>query len=176
MSNLPLTPAQHAILAHATEHTGGKIEWFPDHIKGGARKKVLEGLFNKALITGDSTDWFVAAEGYDALGRARPAPAPLNADPEIEAAVTAAEAEWVKEKASEQARTQPRTHENSKQANVIRMLQRTEGATLAQLMQATGWLAHTVRGTLAGALKKKLRLNVVSEKVADTDRVYRILP
>jgi crotonobetainyl-CoA:carnitine CoA-transferase CaiB-like acyl-CoA transferase len=89
MTTIQLTPAQHAILAYAIEHTGGKIEWFPDNIKGGARTKVLEGLFNKALITRDSTDWFVAAEGYDALGRARPTPATLHPDPEVEAAVSA---------------------------------------------------------------------------------------
>lgn len=72
MTTIQLPPAQHAILTYAIEHTGGKIEWFPDNIKGGARTKVLEGLFNKALITRDSANWFVAAEGYDALGRARP--------------------------------------------------------------------------------------------------------
>ena len=55
MTTIQLTPAQHAILAYAIEHTGGKIEWFPDNIKGGARTKVLEGLFNRALITRDST-------------------------------------------------------------------------------------------------------------------------
>jgi hypothetical protein len=54
------------------QHTSGKIDWFPDNIKGGARKKVLDGLFNRALITTDGTDWFVAAEGYDVLGMPRP--------------------------------------------------------------------------------------------------------
>ena len=111
MTTTQLTPAQQAILAHAVEHTSGKIDWFPDNIKGGARKKVLDGLFNRALITTDGTDWFVAAEGYDALGVARPglnkkrvgqfeanldriianaeaAPAAAS-DPELEAAVTA---------------------------------------------------------------------------------------
>ena len=62
MTTIQLTPAQHAILAYAIEHTGGKIEWFPDNIKGGARTRVLEGLFNRALITLDITDFFVAVE------------------------------------------------------------------------------------------------------------------
>ena len=64
----PLTPAQHAILAYAHNHSEGKIVWFPDNIKGGARKKVLDGMFNRALITPLNGDWFIAAEGYDALG------------------------------------------------------------------------------------------------------------
>ena len=174
MTSTQLTPAQHAILAYALEHTGGKIDWFPDNIKGGARKKVLDGLFNRALITTDGTDWFVAAEGYDAMGRARPALAPLDADPEIDAAVTAAEAEWAKEKAPEQALPKARTRENSKQAEVIRMLQRPEGATIAQICGATGWKAHTVRGTFAGAFKKKLVLTIVSDKAQGGERIYRI--
>ena len=170
MTTTQLTPAQHAILAYAIEHTNGKIDWFPDNIKGGARKKVLESLFNRALITPSGTDWFVAAEGYDAMGRARPAPAPLDADPEIDAAVTAAEATWTQEKAD----TKPRTRENSKQATVIQMLQRSEGATVRQICESTGWQAHTVRGTFAGAFKKKLGLTIVSDKAQGSERVYRI--
>ena len=126
MTTIQLTPAQHAILAYAIEHTGGKIEWFPDNIKGGARTKVLEGLFNRALITRDSTDWFVAAEGYDALGRARPTPATIHPDPEVEAAVSAAEANWAQEKQDAAKRLlkvgvegTPRTRENSKQAPLM---------------------------------------------------------
>lgn len=176
MSTMQLTPAQHAILAYALEHNAGKVSWFPDNIKGGARKKVLDGLFNRALITTDGTNWFVAADGYDAMGRARPAPATEDADPEIEAAVTAAEASWAKDgaKAATTEQPKPRSRENSKQAEVIRMLQRAEGATIPQICEATGWQAHTVRGTLAGALKKKLGLTITSDKVQGADRVYRV--
>ena len=167
MSKMQLTPAQHAILAYALEHNAGKISWYPDNIKGGARQKVTDGLFKRALITYDGTDWFVAAEGYDALGRARPAPAPVVPDPETEAAVAAAEASWAKD-------SKPRTRESSKQAEVVRMLQRPEGATIAQICDATGWQAHTVRGTFAGALKKKLGLTITSDKVKGAERVYRV--
>jgi hypothetical protein len=170
MTTLALTPAQHAILAYAIEHTSGKIEWFPDQIKGGARTKVLEGLSKRHLINQDGTAHTVSPEGYDALGRARPAPAPLDADPEIEAVVAAAEATW----AQERAEAKPRTREHSKQATVIQMLRRPEGATVKQLCEATGWQAHTVRGTFAGAFKKKLGLNLVSDKAQGGDRVYRI--
>lgn len=62
---------------------------------------------------------------------------------------------------------------DSKQAKLIEMLRRAEGATLAQLVKALGWQAHTVRGAMAGALKKKLGLTIVSEK-SDDARVYRI--
>ena len=54
------------------------------------------------------------------------------------------------------------------------MLRRAEGATIAQIVEATGWQPHTVRGALAGALKKRLGLDVASEKVEGRGRVYRI--
>ena len=176
MSTTQLTPAQHAILAKAINTSGGKIEWFPDNIKGGARTKVLEGMFNRALITPDGKDrkgWRVAAEGYDALGMPRPGSKPAKAlpevDPELDAAVTAAEATWAKGD-----KPAPRSRENSKQAEVIRMLQRPEGATISQICSATGWQAHTVRGTFAGAFKKKLGLTITSDKAQGGERVYRV--
>ena len=69
----------------------------------------------------------------------------------------------------------PKTRDGTKQAQVIAMLRRKQGATIAQIVEATGWLPHTVRGFFAGALKKKLGLEVTSEKVGDT-RVYRLPP
>jgi Protein of unknown function (DUF3489) len=154
-----LTPAQHAILAYAHQHTDGKITWFPENIKGGARKKVIDGLFNRALITYDGTDWYVAAEGYEALGVPRKAPITSQALEEvIEAAKDA----------------KPRTRDNSKPAQVIAMLKRPEGATIANICEVTGWQQHTVRGTFAGAFKKKLGLDITSTKEAGGELVYRI--
>ena len=62
----------------------------------------------------------------------------------------------------------------TKQAGMIEMLQRPEGATIDQIMQATGWQRHTVRGAFAGAIKKKLGLAVTSDKVEGRERVYHI--
>jgi hypothetical protein len=62
----------------------------------------------------------------------------------------------------------------SKQAKLIAMLQITEGATVEEVAKAFGWQPHTVRGAIAGALKKKLGLDVTSEKVDGRGRVYRI--
>lgn len=161
MSNrITLSNTQYEILEHAIDHNDGQITWFPDNVKGGARHKVIQGLVNKALITRDGkADWCVTAEGYIALGRDKPAPAALHSAPEMEAAV---------------APDRPRTRENSKQATVIQMLQRPEGATITQICSATGWQAHTVRGTFAGAFKKKLGLNLTSDKPDGGERTYRI--
>jgi len=53
------------------------------------------------------------------------------------------------------------------------MLQRPEGTTIAQICALTGWQSHTVRGTFAGALKKKLGMTITSEKSQGGERVYR---
>jgi hypothetical protein len=64
--------------------------------------------------------------------------------------------------------------EGTKQAVLIELLTRAEGATLPQMTEATGWQVHTVRGAMAGALKKKLGLEITSEKQTGADRIYRI--
>lgn len=237
MSTTTLTTTQHAMLDHAIHHTDGRIDWFPENIKGGARQKVLQGLFNRALITSNGVDHFVAAEGYDALGCARPHACRLAPDPELDAGVAQAEASWAQDvdtnesAPADEAETgevaieteveaetqidqidnatccdehlagtdapateidetqgqplpavapaeQPitktiRTREHSKQATIIGMLQRAEGATIAQICEATGWQAHTVRGTFAGAFKKKLGMTITSDKAQGGTRTYR---
>ena len=69
-----------------------------------------------------------------------------------------------------------KTRDGTKQAQLIAMLRRKQGATIAQIVEATGWQPHTVRGAFAGALKKKLGLTVTSEKVEGKERVYRLPP
>lgn len=61
----------------------------------------------------------------------------------------------------------------SKQDNVLVLLRRPEGTTLDALIKITGWQKHSVRGFLAGTVRKKLKLPLVSEKVGDV-RTYRI--
>ena len=63
----------------------------------------------------------------------------------------------------------PRT--DSKQSQLIAMLKQPDGATIVEIAKALGWQAHTVRGAIAGALKKKLGLHGESEKVDDRGRV-----
>ena len=56
---------------------------------------------------------------------------------------------------------------------LVALLSRAEGADIGEMMQATGWQAHSVRGAIAGALKKKRGLVIASEKT-DGRRVYRL--
>jgi len=63
---------------------------------------------------------------------------------------------------------------DSKQAKLIEMLQRPDGATIDEIVKKFEWQPHTVRGAIAGALKKKLGLDVQSEKIEGRGRIYRI--
>lgn len=65
--------------------------------------------------------------------------------------------------------------EGTKLGALIAALRKPQGATIPELMQATGWQAHSVRGAMSGNLKKKLKLEVVSEVIENRGRVYRIV-
>ena len=65
------------------------------------------------------------------------------------------------------------TRPNTKHARILAMLRTPAGATIAAIMTATEWQQHSVRGFLAGVVRKKLGLNLVSEST-DKGRVYRI--
>jgi hypothetical protein len=79
-------------------------------------------------------------------------------------------------KPSPQTRGEPKnkkTDPGSKQSRVVTMLRSPDGATIAAMMKATGWQQHSVRGFLAGVVRKKLNLNLNSKKI-DGSRVYSI--
>ena len=187
----PITERQLDLITRAHCDAGGLIEPLLA-LKGGAKLKMIASLAQRGLIEQQGGQWRITPAAIAIIkGEAQPedvlpavkgaatSPTPLPADdPELEAAVAAAEASWQQDQPNPVPKRGPG---NSKQALVIEMLKRPEGATIAQISEATGWQAHTVRGTFAGALKKKLGLTIVSEKIegpAGTpgagQRLYRI--
>ena len=68
----------------------------------------------------------------------------------------------------------PLARQGTKTATLVALLGRSHGATLADLMQASGWQPHSVRGFLSGALGKKMGRTVASIKRADGQRVYAL--
>jgi len=63
----------------------------------------------------------------------------------------------------------------NKSSQIIRLLERPHGATLNELLKATGWQPHSIRGFLSGTLKKKMALKLQSSKRENGDRAYQIL-
>lgn len=70
--------------------------------------------------------------------------------------------------------TNDKPKRETKQQLLIDLLKRHEGATLDEIVAATGWQKHTARGAMSGALKKRLGLTITSEKVEGRGRVYKI--
>ena len=81
----------------------------------------------------------------------------------------------IREHVAKDATPKPTTQRaGTKQSQVIAMLQRPEGATIAEIVAATAWQAHSARGVISGVLKKKLGLAVGSTKKDGRGSVYRI--
>jgi hypothetical protein len=162
---------------------------------GKAIKKLLEQEFvSRKPATATVPAWdkdpqgtafalVITSAGLDAIGVVQdPAPAPeavkkLTASHKgLDAAVeTAAQSQTNLDPSTDDtSSTQPsRSRSNSKLSRVVEMLRTPEGVSIADLMKATDWQAHSVRGAIAGAIKKKLGLSVISERRGD-ERFYRI--
>jgi hypothetical protein len=155
------TDTQRAALEAAAKHSPKKLLLLPDHIKGGARTKVLDSLLKAKWIEACATEpnaFVITPLGLQVIGHAP------DREPDREP-----------DRAPSHEPTAERTHrEGTKQAALISLLKQPAGATLTQMVQATGWQSHTVRGAMAGALKKKLGLEITSEKQAGAERIYRI--
>lgn len=154
-----LSTQQTAIVQHAIAETDGEIQWFPDHIRGGAQTKMLQSLVTKDLAHRVDDRWFLTASCYELMDL--PVPSHLETVViDVPVFVKAAKTSVAKP---------------SKQQIIIDLLNRPEGATLSEIMTATGWQQHTVRGAISGALKKRLGYEIESIKTSGSDRTYRIL-
>lgn len=184
-----LSDTQAIILSAAAQREDRIALPLPDSLRGGAATKVVGAMLAKGFLqevdadtrkgepvwreTGDGHGVTLVATdaGFAAIG-IEPEDAPsaptgaTEAPTEQPAPDTATETE-----AAPKTRT-PR--EGTKQAQLIEMLRSEGGATIDEIVEATGWQPHTVRGAFAGALKKKLGLEVTSEKVEGRGRVYSL--
>ena len=77
-------------------------------------------------------------------------------------------------KAPKAAKKAAGARDGSKAAKVLELLKRPDGTTLAELMKATGWQAHSVRGFLSGTVGKKLGFTIASSKADDGERTYSV--
>jgi DNA-binding MarR family transcriptional regulator len=196
-----LSDTQAILLSAAAQRADGNLLPLPGSLRGGAAVKVVGALLTRGLAREDVTDlqtradralntvWRNEDDGRAVLLRITPAgleaigvesDAAAASEPVAEpAAAEAKKKRGRPKKAAATSKSAPtaaprKSRADTKQAQVIAMLRRKQGATIAQIVEASAWRPHTVRGFFAGALKKKLGLTVTSEKVEGKDRVYRL--
>ena len=161
MDALPkLSPAQSLLLRTAASRADGRVIP-PDTLRGGARAKVLTALLDRGWIEPADNGHVLTNAGYAAIGQQRPA---LPDD--VQPVDTTDDLQLL-----EGIPIRPGT----KLAALVVALRRPQGATSLQLMLATGWQPHTVRGAISGMLRKKLGLNVVLAHNDSGERVYRVV-
>jgi hypothetical protein len=185
-----LSDSQLVVLTAACQRPDGSVFPVTARLKGNAAGNVLKSLLNKGLIKEvrakrDDTVWrhdeergritlVATTAAFAALGiDAQEAPAEDN----TENAAAPADSPRTPSKPNQRSSraSAPRSRADSKQAQLIAMLRRAKGATIDEIVAALEWQPHTVRGAIAGALKKKLGLDVTSEKDEKRGRIYRVI-
>lgn len=157
---LKLSPAQSLLLRTAARRPDGRVIP-PDTLRGGARVKVLASLLQRGWIELADSGHVLTDAGYAAIGQKRPM-LPDDVQP-MDTIVDLQLLEGIP------------IRPGTKLAALVMALRRPQGATSLQLMLATGWQPHTVRGAISGMLRKKLGLNVVLAHNDSGERVYRVV-
>ena len=188
MATIQLSDTQSVILAAACAREGGVVLPITASLKGAAVDMVLTSLIKKELAEeipaepgapvwreaedGTSLTLVATAAAYMALGIV----ADTGADtaPEEEPGADMADEAESPPTDAHLAKPARKPREGTKQEALIAMLKRPEGSSIAEITAELGWLAHTARGAIAGALKKKLGLDVTSEKIEGRGRVYKL--
>ncbi len=184
-----LTDTQAIILSAASQRDGHIALPLPESLRGGAAAKVVGAMLAKGFLEAVDADmrkgepvWRETGDGHSVTLVATDAGlAAIGIEPEDADSAPAGATEAPTEEPAPDTPVEPKAapktwtpREGTKQANLIAMLRAPEGATLDEIVAATGWLPHTARGAMSGALKKKLGLTITSGKVEGRGRVYAI--
>ena len=181
-----LTETQTIILSRAATRPGNLAMPLPEGLHGAAAKMAVTAMITRGWLEEVDADmrkgeplWRETGDGHGTTLIATEAGLEaIGIEPVAASAVSSAR----KVKPHADAEAAPTTdapkpvaiRAGTKQAQIIALLQRPEGASIAEIVEATAWQAHTARGAISGALKKKLGLPVTSEKVEGRGTVYKL--
>ena len=174
-----LTATQTRILSAGAQRSDGCAMPLPKGLHGAAAKKVVTMLLERGRIEEVDADtykdaplWRETGDGHGTtLVVTEAGLTAIGVEPVV--VQTMARVRKAIEK-PEQPATLKASRTGTKQGRLITMLKEQSGASIDEIVTATGWQAHTIRGTISGVLKKKLGLVVISEKVEGRGRVYKI--
>ena len=184
-----ISDTQALILSAAAQRPEHIALPLPESLRGGAAVKVVGAMLAKGLLQEVDANlrkgepmWRETGDGHGTTLVATDAGlAAIGIEPEdAPSAPTGVEGAPIDATATDTptgAETTPKARtprEGTKQATLIAMLCAPDGATIDEIIAATGWQSHTVRGAMAGALKKKLGLEVASKKIEGRGRVYSL--
>jgi hypothetical protein len=169
MTRIQLSDTQAVILSAACARDDAMVFPITAKLKGGAVGNVCKSLLKHGLIEE------VAATDLNTVWRHDEERGPITLRATPLAFTTLGITEDPGRTAPTDSASAPiQRREGTKQDMLITMLRAPEGATIAEIVAATGWQAHSARGAMSGVLKKKLGLTITSEKVTDRGRTYRI--
>lgn len=168
MTQIQLSDAQAIILSTACAREDGAVFPVTASLKGGAVGNVCKSLLKQGLIEE------IAATDLNTVWRHDEERGPITLRATPLAYSTLGIADQLDETPVETPTAPVQRRKGTKQETLIEMLRAEGGATIDEIVEATGWQAHTVRGAMSGALKKKLGLTITSEKVEGRGRVYRL--
>jgi hypothetical protein len=178
-----LTDTQTLILTRASARPGNLALPLPEGLHGAAAKMAIGRMVKlgwieevEANLRSKESLWCETGDGHGTTLIATEAGLEaVGIDPLVTRAVASARKAKAKPGPKAEGVQPVPGRAGTKQAAIIALLQRPEGASIAEIVAATGWLAHSVRGMISGALKKKLGLPITSEKVEGRGVVHRIL-
>ena len=177
-----LSDTQTIILSRAAQNEDRIALPLPDSLRGGAATKVVTAMLAKGLIEEVDADmrkgeplWRETGDGHGTtLVVTDAGMLAVGIEPVVVKTMAAVRNRATENTSSKAPSLTPTPRRGTKQAEVIALLERPEGASIAEIVELTGWLPHTTRGVISGALKKKLSLPVASEKISGRGTVYTL--